>query len=203
LSYWSGASLKPLQLSPRELLPSPVNFSVSTLDAFDVRCQPQDVAYIDPPYTKRQYAAYYHLLETIAVGDEPIVEGVTGLRPWEEKASPFCYKVQALEALLDWVRRCRAARIFLSYSSEGHVELNALQPALNQLVGAEGCVRVHALAEIDRYRPNVAAHQGAAQVTEYLIQIDRPALLDSFKTEAAPRAKSHSMRYVPVEAVAS
>ena len=49
-----------------------------------------------PADTKRQYAAYYHILETIAHGDEPVVEGITGLRPWKSKASDFCYKRRAL-----------------------------------------------------------------------------------------------------------
>ncbi|MCZ5120468.1 DNA adenine methylase [Escherichia coli] len=30
-----------------------------------------DLCYIDPPYMKRQYAANYHILETLARGDEP------------------------------------------------------------------------------------------------------------------------------------
>ena len=40
-----------------------------------------DTVYLDPPYTKRQYAAYYHILEAISLGDEPIVEGICGIRP--------------------------------------------------------------------------------------------------------------------------
>ena len=37
------------------------------------------------PYTKRQYASYYHILETVALGDEPVVEGLRDFvhgRPW-------------------------------------------------------------------------------------------------------------------------
>ena len=34
-----------------------------------------DAVYADPPYTKRQYAAYYHILETIAAGDRPLISG--------------------------------------------------------------------------------------------------------------------------------
>ena len=37
-------------------------------DVLDVQYEDGDVAYFDPPYTKRQYAAYYHILETIAAG---------------------------------------------------------------------------------------------------------------------------------------
>ena len=52
---------------------------------FCVQTDVRDTVYLDPPYTKRQYAAYYHVLETLAYGDEPEVSGVTGLRPWEGK----------------------------------------------------------------------------------------------------------------------
>ena len=49
--------------------------------------------------TKTTYSSYYHLLETITLGDRPQVEGVSGLRPWRDKASPYCYKAHALKAL--------------------------------------------------------------------------------------------------------
>ena len=112
-----------------------------------------DVAYFDPPYTKRQYAAYYHLLETIAVGDSPDVVGVTGLRPWQSLASDFCYKTKALKAISTLVAATPARRILLSYSSEGHVTLDALREALS----AHGEVKVHDLGAIGRYRPNSVA----------------------------------------------
>jgi adenine-specific DNA-methyltransferase len=33
-----------------------------------------DVVYLDPPYNERQYSANYHLLETIALYDEPNIK---------------------------------------------------------------------------------------------------------------------------------
>jgi adenine-specific DNA-methyltransferase len=53
-----------------------------------------DVCYIDPPYIKRQYAANYHILETIAREDEPEAIGESGLRPWRDQYSNFCSKVK-------------------------------------------------------------------------------------------------------------
>src|SRR5204862_345479 len=81
-------------------------------------------------YTKRQYAAYYHINETLAHGDEPQVTGKTGLRPWQDRASDYCYKVRALRALTDLITNTPARRILLSYSAEGHVALDDLTIAI-------------------------------------------------------------------------
>ena len=57
-----------------------------------------DLCYIDPPYMKRQYAANYHIIETIARGDSPEAVGVSGLRPWRDQYSDFCSKVKIRDA---------------------------------------------------------------------------------------------------------
>ena len=44
---------------------------------------------MDPPYIKRQYAANYHILETIARGDYPVAQGKSGLRDWWDQHSKF------------------------------------------------------------------------------------------------------------------
>lgn len=67
---------------------------------------PQGLAavYADPPYTRDHYSRYYHVLETIALGDEPGLstttsQGVTtasrGLYRTDRHQSPFCIKTQA------------------------------------------------------------------------------------------------------------
>ena len=153
----------------RELFPGIVKHKMCVGDIFNVVTNPVDTVYLDPPYTKRQYASYYHIPETIAYHDEPIVEGVAGLRPWKHIASPFCYKTKALQAINDCVGRLEAKRIFLSYSSEGHVALEDLLRTLPRY----GKVVVHKLGEIGRYRPNRKAAKGGTQVEEYLIEIIR------------------------------
>src|SRR5690606_26104383 len=131
LSKWQPQSMEPIILKPREVPQSSPMATMSTKDVLDVRCSPEDSVYLDPPYTKRQYAAYYHILETIALGDNPIVEGVCGIRPWQHLASDYCYKVRAAKALQRLVKDIPAQQIYLSYSNEGHVPLEQLDEILS------------------------------------------------------------------------
>ena len=167
LRNFSPNALRAIEVLPRRLFDHHVHVESTHNDVYDVPASPGDVIYFDPPYTKRQYAAYYHLLETIAVGDEPEVEGVTGLRPWKMKASPFCYKTRALAALARLVDETAAQRVLLSYSSEAHASLDGLLDA----VSASGVATMHYLGEISRYRPNQAARDNAATVDEVVIEI--------------------------------
>ncbi|MGI5393650.1 MULTISPECIES: DNA adenine methylase [Streptomyces] len=170
LRDWSSTGLRELELQPRTLRSRPVEMDVHVGDVTQIPVRPEDVVYFDPPYTKRQYAAYYHILETIALGDEPEVGGVTGLRPWRHLASDFCYRKRALTALTSLVRNCTAGRVLLSYSSEGHVSQDELEAALAPL----GKLTVHSLGEIGRYRPNDAAVRNADSVREYVFELRRP-----------------------------
>lgn len=168
LSSWTPSSQQPLTLKPRDLLAQASPVEVSVGDVKNVAVNPDDTVYLDPPYTKRQYAAYYHLLETIALGDEPVVTGVTGLRTWRHLASEFCYKRKALEALVGLIGSLRARRIVLSYSNEGHVDLGALTERLAGM----GRVEIRPLAAIGRYRPNRQASAKGATVLEQVVVIE-------------------------------
>lgn len=97
---------------------------------------------------------------------------MTGLRPWRELASPYCYKSRALEALVDLIRGCRANRILLSYSEEGHVRLPDLQKRLTQL-GVRH--RLYLLSSVGRYRTSTASRERADVVQEFLVEIERVA----------------------------
>ena len=169
LRAWEPAALKPLKLAARTLLPYAVDFRVLNTDSFLLNCPAESVAYVDPPYTKRQYAAYYHILETIAKGDQPRVEGVTGLRPWKDKLSDFCYKQRALRALERLMDRVGSRRIVLSYSSEGHMGLASVEKLLTQM----GSVRVKEIETIGRYRPNPRASAARSHVKEYVVELLR------------------------------
>ena len=169
LSKWSPQSQQMLSLTPIDLRDNPVDYQVANQDVFNLRPQPEDVVYFDPPYTKRQYASYYHILETIAVGDRPVVTGVSGLRPWKDKASVFCYKSKALQALCDLIISQPARCVLLSYSDEGHIKLEDLSERLSQA----GEVRVNELKMIGRYRPNVKASSNNSSVREFLVDFRR------------------------------
>lgn len=173
LATWNPSALRKLALAPRALGTTPLPHEFLVGDVWDVPFCEGDVAYFDPPYTKRQYAAYYHILETIAIGDEPEVLGLTGLRPWQELASDFCYKSKALTAIAALVDNVSASRVFLSYSNEGHVPLDIL----GRVLGSFGTVQVHEVAEVGRYRPNSAASANGSSVSECVIEVTKSEIL--------------------------
>lgn len=169
LSKWTRQAESTLVLHPSKLNAKKTEVIVTNDDVANLQVLPEDLVYLDPPYTKRQYASYYHILETISIGDEPVVEGVAGLRPWRNKASDYCYKVRALKALSNLISNISANRILLSYSEEGHVPIDDLHKNLQQL----GHVSTHILTEIGRYRPNKIASATNSSVNEYLIVIEK------------------------------
>lgn len=169
LSKWQNSSHQPLQLKSRDLKKETTELVTTVADVAQLQPTARDLVYLDPPYTKRQYASYYHILETIAVGDEPEVAGVSGLRPWKDKASVFCYKAKALDALLSLVERLASRRVLISYSCEGHVGLEELCAGLERC-GTVECTPVHG---VGRYRPNRTASANGGSVTEYIISFTR------------------------------
>ncbi|MFE2124168.1 DNA adenine methylase [Rhodococcus aetherivorans] len=168
LKNWTTTARKRVALTPRVLPDRSTDIHAVVGDVFALNTTQDDIVYFDPPYTKRQYSAYYHILETLHAGDQPEVGGVTGLRPWQDKASVFCYKVKALEALTRLVLSTRAKKILLSYSNEGHVAKESLINALTEA----GHVTVHEIKTIGRYRPNAQASAAGDTVIEYVFEID-------------------------------
>jgi adenine-specific DNA-methyltransferase len=80
---WLRRARDDLMLRPRVLLDGGSRAEVYNVDAGDVPVAPADVLYIDPPYNSRQYASYYHVLETIALYDDPVLSGAGGRREWQ------------------------------------------------------------------------------------------------------------------------
>jgi hypothetical protein len=109
---------------------APPGWSVSRLD-FEaaIRGLPDGVAvvYADPPYTRDHYSRFYHVLETLALGDEPgVAQNRSGLRATPTRAiyrtvrhqSPFSIASSAgpaFERLFKAVA-ARDAALVLSYS---------------------------------------------------------------------------------------
>lgn len=185
LSSWQNSALQELQLRPRELKSEPTNLMTTVSDVSALCPTEDDLVYLDPPYTKRQYASYYHILETITLGDHPSVEGVSGLRPWKHKASEYCYKARALKALLSLVKNLPARRMLISYSCQGHIALNDLCSGLEQL----GRVECTPITGIARYRPNRTASANGESVTEYVIAFRRCADADATHCQNGTRCQ--------------
>jgi len=123
LSRLSSSALKPIKLEPLEFLDTPKEHRVmrGPIEVIAPRLK-ADAVYLDPPYTKRQYAGNYHILETIAREDEPTAIGDGGLRPWKDDASDFCYRKKAGVALNKILASLDTRDVFLSYSDDGQIQ---------------------------------------------------------------------------------
>lgn len=86
-----------------------------------------DVLYLDPPYNARQYSANYHVLETIARYDNPILFGKSGLRDYSLQKSQYCSKRIVEQVFDDLLRNANFKYIFLSYNNEGLMNLDVIK----------------------------------------------------------------------------
>jgi adenine-specific DNA-methyltransferase len=166
LSKLSRPALAPLTFAPIEfestpghhaVLQGPVEEHASTLRV--------DAVYLDPPYTKRQYAGNYHVLETLAREDEPVAAGDGGLRPWMDQASDFCYRRNAGQAFRETLERLEVPHVFISYSEDGQVREDELLSILSDF----GKVTLHEQPHV-RYRSNDRVKDGS--VLERLYHIE-------------------------------
>jgi adenine-specific DNA methylase len=85
------------------------------------------VVYADPPYTRDHYSRFYHVLETLALRDNPAIarnpgaassELSRGLYREQRHQSPFCIKSQSQAAFLQLFRLASqsSANLVVSYS---------------------------------------------------------------------------------------
>jgi adenine-specific DNA-methyltransferase len=157
LKRWKASALRDLELCHYRDVAPPGMHRVELRDAETVAAETTaDVIYADPPYTKRQYAAYYHLINSIATDEEPPLTGSTGLPDWRPLASDWCYKKRAPQALERLVAKSAAPVLALSYSSDGHIP----DAVIRQIMATHGTVDVYEF-ERRRYRSSALPHKGA------------------------------------------
>lgn len=125
-----------------------------------------DLCYIDPPYMKRQYAANYHILETIARGDFPDAVGKSGLRDWWDQHSKLCTKTRGLQSFEKIISDMQCSKFLISYSEDGLFTLEQLQ----ECFGKFGKVSVQ---EIDYNRFKSNDSKLPQKLKEYLISVER------------------------------
>jgi adenine-specific DNA-methyltransferase len=117
---WDKRALKPFLLRRIELVFNDKKNEVFNLDSMKlVSTIEADILYIDPPYNGRQYAPNYHILETIAKYDNPVIKGTTGIRDYAYQKSTFCNKNTALQSLEIITKNSKYKYLILSYNSEG------------------------------------------------------------------------------------
>lgn len=135
-----GAFLKKLKSSAqKDLLMFPAKLVLNSQEHEIYNCDANnllkrvhtDILYLDPPYNARQYCANYHMLETIAKYDSPIISGKTGLRDYKEQKSLYCSKSSVKKAFADLIEEAQAKYIFLSYNNEGLLSLNEIKEIMS------------------------------------------------------------------------
>ena len=124
-----------------------------------------DLCYIDPPYMKRQYAANYHILETLAREDSPEAVGDSGLRPWRDQYSNFCTRTKIGGSFRTIVREMNCRRFLISYSEDGLLSIDELESILAPF----GRTQVSAF-KYKRFRSN--ASPLGTELAEYLIDLE-------------------------------
>lgn len=96
-----------------------------------------DILYVDPPYNDRQYLPNYHLLETVAKYDEPVLSGVTGVRPYDGEKSDYCIKTKVYDAFDDLIHNADFRHIVISYSDDGLLNVEQITEILSKRCIAE------------------------------------------------------------------
>lgn len=120
LKQFKKSALREMKLEPLPIMHGKVECKVYNEDINElIKHVSGDILYLDPPYNARQYCTNYHLLETIARYDSPIIHGKTGLREYSEQKSDFCIKSKVEKAFTEIIKKSNFKYIFLSYNNEG------------------------------------------------------------------------------------
>ena len=135
LKKWDPRAVKKMNYIPVEITKETARFQNfvynQNIENF-IESVEGDILYLDPPYTKNQYSVQYHLLETIAKYDNPIIKGITGARDTSEQTSSFS---KAGEVQIEFERIIAKAKfkyIIMSYSSAGIMSKEYIENVLKR-----------------------------------------------------------------------
>jgi adenine-specific DNA-methyltransferase len=131
LKHWDKRAYKTLELVELEIKNNNRINECFNIDSNQlIKKIKGDILYIDPPYNRRQYAPNYHILETIARYDSPILKGKTGLRPYRDIYSKYCLKKSVLSEFADLIKNAQFNNIIVSYSNEGIMSPSSISDIL-------------------------------------------------------------------------
>ena len=119
LKFWDKRTYNPLILKTPDIISRKGKIHCFNLDYSQMLGNKSDLLYADPPYNSREYLPNYHVLETIAKYDNPIIKGVTGIRDYSNQKSEFCKKSTVAAAFEKLIKNANSEFILISYNNEG------------------------------------------------------------------------------------
>lgn len=131
LKHLKKSAQKPLLLEAASFPKTNTTHEVYQEDANElIKRIKGDILYLDPPYNARQYGANYHLLNTIALYDDFVPKGKTGLRDYTRSA--YCQKKKVAEVFENLIKESQFQYIFVSYNNEGLMPLATIRAIMEK-----------------------------------------------------------------------
>ena len=152
-------------------------YNENAADFCAARCG--DICYLDPPYNQHQYGSNYHILNTIALWDKPVITGKkdsdgalvskAGIRTdWQKTRSDFCSRPKAADALKALMENIDADHIVLSYNTDGIIPFEELI----EIVSGHGSVGLE-IQEYTKYRGGRQSLHRKTKNIEFQLVISR------------------------------
>lgn len=126
-----------------------------------------DILYLDPPYNSRKYSSNYHILETIAYGDSPMIKGKTGVRI-DSLKSKYNSLNDVKTAFEDIIKNAKFKYIFLSYNDEGIMSLEEIESIMKKYGKYHRYEKNH-----KRYKANKDKEVSKKTTIEYLHALEK------------------------------
>lgn len=126
-----------------------------------------DIVYIDPPYTVTQYASAYHVLETIALYDNPEIRGKTGRRTGR-KMSEYSRRQRAKYVFEDLLRKLEFDHVVISYSNQSLIPFEEFTELLS-LFAIDNELHIKGIPYREYRNLNASQKGNGKQLKEYLI----------------------------------
>jgi len=173
--FWESRSLKTFTLEPLDFRNSDLKSTnkVYNQDSNDlIRIINGDILYIDPPYSVTQYSSAYHMLETIARYDFPLIKGVGGKREKGKYISLYSRKQNALTQFEDLFRQANFKHILISYSNQSIVPLKELTD-LCKFFAINGKVHIEYLQYKEYQNHRSSNKRDGDELKEVIIYFDK------------------------------
>lgn len=132
LKGWNRKALRKFTLRLIEPASGPVGWTGLADANWLVRQRHWDVLYLDPPHNDRDYAAYYHLPETLATGRQPSPRGRSGVDAAPRPRSAFASPRTAADAIENLLSVAQFKILLLHYTDTGLISPDQLRRELGR-----------------------------------------------------------------------